>query len=77
MASLYVSTSGLVLAYKYNMNSMVSFYVRTGGLVPAYQYNMNSMVSLLLELQSFSLQRSLSTEAILKLKPEPPLRSPG
>ena len=43
---LYVSTSGLVPASKYNMNSMVFLYVSTSGLVPASKNNMNSMVFL-------------------------------
>ena len=53
MISFYVSTSGVVPAYRYNINSMVSLYVSTSGLVPACDIYTNSMVSLLLELQSF------------------------
>ena len=65
-------TSGLVPAYKYDINSMVSLYVSTRGLLPVYKSNVNSMVSLYVstsgllpaceyklqapELQSFSLQ---------------------
>ena len=33
--ALYVSTSGLVPAYTYDVNSMVSLYVNPSGLVPA------------------------------------------
>ena len=64
MVSLYVSTKGLVLADKYDINSMVSLYVSTKGLVPAYKHNINSMASLLLELQSFSLQECVNSKGI-------------
>ena len=38
MIPIYVSTRGLVPAYKYNINSMVSLYVSASGLFPAHEY---------------------------------------
>ena len=37
----FPSTSGLVPAYKYNINSVVSLCVSTSDLVPAYKSDIN------------------------------------